>query len=59
MIMYNDGEEQIFLVPLTTGDQMTVAICVTEIEDEEAAMARDDQISAVVDSLKVIADAQG
>ena len=59
VIMYNDGTEQLFLVPLTTGEQMTVGICVTEIEDEDVAMERDDQISAVLDTLKIVADAEG
>ena len=59
VIMYDDNEEALFLVPLTTGDWMTVGIHVTEIEDSDAAMTRDDLISAVLTSLKVVADAEG
>lgn len=54
VVMYFDGYEHIFLVPLTTGEQMTVAVYVTDTEDEEVAMARDDMISAVLDTLKIV-----
>lgn len=44
-VMDDDGKE--------IDDMLTVQIGVSKIEDESAAMARDDAISAVVDSLKV------
>lgn len=53
-VMYENGDESVFLVPLTTGELLTVGVHVDAIEDEDAAMERDDQISAVLDSLKVI-----
>ena len=43
--MDDDGKE--------VDDLLTVHIGVSKIEDESAAMERDDAISAVVDSLKV------
>ena len=54
VIMYDNGEESIFLVPLTTGELLTVGVGVTDIEDEDAAMARDNAISAVLDTLAII-----
>ena len=47
-----------FIAPVTDDDGevediLTIEIGVTAIEDEDAAMERDDLISAVVDSLKV------
>ena len=57
---YDDGtSEHLFTAPVMDKDDkevedlLTVHIGVTKIEDESAAMARDDAISAVVDSLKV------
>ena len=44
-VMDDDGDE--------VEDILTVEICVSKIEDEDIAMGRDDQISAVVDSLKI------
>lgn len=57
VVMYFDGHEHIFLVPLTTGELLTVGVGVTDIEDEDMAMARDDQISAVLDTLALVDDA--
>ena len=57
---YDDGtSEHFFIAPVMDKDDkeiedlLTVHIGVTKIEDESAAMGRDDAISAVVDSLKV------
>jgi hypothetical protein len=57
---YDDGtSEHFFIAPVMDDDgreiddMLTVQIGVSKIEDESAAMARDDAISAVVDSLKV------
>ena len=44
-VMDDDGDE--------VDDILTVNICVSKIEDEEIAMARDDAISEVVDTLKI------
>lgn len=54
VVMYFDGFEHIFLVPLTTGELLTVGVGVTDIEDDDLAMARDDQISAVLDTLALV-----
>ena len=54
-----DGaSEHFFIAPVTDDDGevediLTIEIGVTAIEDEDAAMERDDLISAVVDSLKI------
>ena len=53
VISYFDGEEQLYLVPLNADVRLTVAIAADEVTDEAAAMARDDAISAILDSLKV------
>ena len=57
---YDDGTtEHYFIAPVMDDDDkkvedlLTVHIGVSKIEDESVAMARDDAISAVVDSLKV------
>ena len=55
---YDDGtSEHYFIAPVMDGkeveDLLTVHIGISKIEDESVAMARDDAISAVVDSLKV------
>ena len=54
----DDASEHYFIAPVTDDDGevediLTVVIGVTAIEDEDAAMERDDLISAVVDTLKV------
>ena len=56
----NEGaaSESYFVAPVIDDDGeiediLTVVITVSPIEDEAAAMARDDQISAVLDSLKL------
>lgn len=66
VIMYNytidDYTENVFIVPVHDDDDnevddiLTINIGVTRSEDEEAAMLRDDVISEVVDSLKIIND---
>ena len=66
VFMYDvdDGEtlEATFIVPIyddddrEVEDMLTVKICVTHLDDEETAMARDDKISEVVDTLKVLDD---
>ena len=54
-----DGtSDHFFIAPVVDDDRevdniLTVEICVSRIDDEEAAMLRDDLISEVVDSLKV------
>lgn len=57
---YDDGtSEHYFIAPVMDDDGkevedlLTVHIGISKIEDESVAMARDDAISAVVDSLKV------
>jgi len=66
VIMYSytvDGfTESVFIVPVYDHDEpevediLTVSIGTSAVEDEAAAMARDDAISAVLDSLKLIDD---
>jgi len=63
VFMYNvagedDWTECVFIAPVTDDDGkiediLTVNIGTGKVDDEEAAMARDDQISAVLDSLRV------
>ena len=54
-----DGtSEHFFIAPVTDDDGevediLTVNIGVSQLDDEDAVMARDDQISAVVDSLRI------
>ena len=57
---YDDGtSEHFFIAPVMDDDGkevedlLTVHIGVSKIEDESVAMARDDAISAVVDTLKI------
>ena len=58
-VEYDDGaSEHYFIAPVTDNDGevediLTVVIGTSSIEDEDTLMARDDLISAVVDSLKV------
>ena len=57
-VEYEGGAEHYFIAPVTDDDGevediLTVNIGVNDMDDEEAAMARDDQISAVLDSLWV------
>ena len=58
-VEYEDGaSEHYFIAPVTDDDGevediLTVVIGVNAIEDEDAAMERDDLISAVMDTLKV------
>ena len=55
---YGDSMESYFIAPVEDDDGeidaiLTVVIGVDRIDDEEAGMARDDTISAVLDTLKV------
>ena len=58
-VEYEDGDaEHYFIAPVTDNDGevediLTVIIGVSKLDDEGAAMARDDQISAVLDTLRV------
>ena len=56
-ITTDDVTETVFIAPVfddkNHADMLTVTIGTTELKDEAAATARDDAISAVVDSLKV------
>ena len=53
MYGFDDEEsfEQTFVIPCTDDETLSILIHADKIEDEEAAMERDDQISAVVDTL--------
>ena len=58
VIMYtvqdDTSYEQVCIVPLAVADSlMTVDVKVELLEDEEASMARDDAISAVLDTLSI------
>lgn len=56
--------ESVFIVPVYDDDDddhdvediLTINISATKLDDEEAAMARDDALSAVLDTLKVLDD---
>ncbi len=48
--------EQSFVIPCTDDETMAILVHVENIEDEEAVMARDDAISAVLDSLTFIVE---
>ena len=56
---YGDSTENYFIAPIYDDDDaeveeiLTVKIGIDKIEDEDAAMARDDAISEIVDTLKV------
>ncbi len=57
-ITTNDVTETTFIAPVIDDDgeaeeMVTVTIGVTSLADEDAAMARDDAISAIVDTLRV------
>ena len=59
-VAYDDGTSQhFFIAPVADDDgeieaSLTVEIGITELEDEDVAMTRDDQISAVLDTIKVV-----
>ena len=59
VVMFDNGDEFTYLVPLTTGEVLTVGVGVTEIEDEDVAAYRDDMISAVLDTLEIIPEIAG
>ena len=57
-VNYEDYTENNFVVPIAGDDGVTksalyVQVGASTIDDDETAMARDDQISAVLDSLKI------
>jgi len=60
-VEYDDGaSEHYFIAPVTDDDDdnevediLTVVVGVNKLDDEDAAMERDDLISAVLDTLKV------
>ena len=57
-VEYEGGAEHYFIAPVTDDDGevediLTVEIGISPIEAEDAAMERDDLISAVVDSLRI------
>lgn len=58
----DEGREYVFLVPVKDADdgeieeEMIINVTITAVEDEETAMMRDDAISAVLDTLKVVDD---
>ena len=58
-VEYDDGtSEHYFIAPVTDDDGeiediLTVNIGTSKLDDEEVAMGRDDQISAVLDTLRV------
>ena len=56
MYAFDDEEclEQTFVIPTTDGETLSILVHVDKIEDEDAAMERDDQISAVLDTLEFI-----
>ena len=65
VIMYSaetdDTYEQVFVVPVPDEDGeiedvLTVSVAVRKLDDEEAAMDRDDAISAVLDSMRLLDD---
>ena len=49
-----ESTEQTFVIPCTDDETLSIMIHADKIEDETVAMERDDQISAVVDSLKFL-----
>ena len=60
-ILEDGSSESVFIVPVYDDDgeiedSMTIRINVENVEDEGIAMARDDAISAVLDSLKLLDD---
>lgn len=55
VISYFDGYESLFIVPLDSA-YMTVGVGVSELDDEDDAMDRDDEISDVLDTLEVFED---
>lgn len=58
VIMYADGDERAFVVPVDEAHVMTVSVHASDIDDEELAMARDDAVSAVLDSLTYVPPAE-
>ena len=62
-IAEGDGIESVFIVPIYDDDDpsdvddvLTITITVEKADDEESAMDRDDAISEIVDTLKVLDD---
>lgn len=58
VIMYTANDERVFVVPVDDGHLMTVAVHACTIDDEALAMARDDAISAVLDSMAYVPPAE-
>ena len=58
VIMYSADDERVFVVPVDAGHLMTVAVHACPIDDEALAMARDDAISAVLDSMAYVPPAE-
>ena len=56
MYGFDDEEctEQTFVIPCTDDETLSILIHADKIEDEATAMERDDQISAVLDTLKFL-----
>ena len=58
VLMYSaedeESFEQTFVIPCTDDETLAILVHVDKIEDEEAAVNRDDQISAVLDTLAFI-----
>ena len=61
MYGFEDEEciEQTFVIPCTDDETLSILIHADKIADEAAAMERDDQISAVVDTLKFLDQNKG
>lgn len=57
-----EAYEQVFVVPVYDEDDdevediLTINVSISKLEDEEAGMARDDAISGVLDTLKILDD---
>ena len=49
-----DATEQTFVIHVDDDETLSIMVHVDKIEDEDVAMARDDQISAVLDTLAFI-----
>ena len=58
---FDDEEctEQTFVIPCTDDETLSILIHADKIEDEAAAMERDDQTSAVLDTLKFLDQDKG
>ena len=61
MFGFDDEEstEQTFVIPCADDETLSILVHADKIEDEATAMARDDQISAVLDTLAFIVPDRG